>query len=69
MGGDLLVQVDAVIHLDCRLLFGGFDGWGGGLSDALHQASLNDRTMAKDGTAMAVVDCPREMTEWATGGL
>jgi hypothetical protein len=39
------------------------------LSDALHQASLNDRTMAKDGTAMAVVDCPREMTEWATGGL
>ena len=36
------------------------------LGDALHQTSLNMRTMAKDGTAMAVVDCPREMSEGAT---
>jgi hypothetical protein len=36
--------------------------WG----NALHRALLNVRTMAKDGTAMAVVDCPREMSEGAT---
>jgi hypothetical protein len=27
MGGDLPVQVGAVVHLDRRLLFGGFNEW------------------------------------------
>ena len=31
VGGYLLIGVDAVVHLDRRLLFGGFDNWGGGL--------------------------------------
>jgi hypothetical protein len=66
-GGYLPVGVDAVVHIDCCFLFGGFDGRGAVvLGDALHQTSLVMRTMVKDGTAMAVVDCPREMSEGAT---
>jgi len=39
------------------------------LGDALIRALLNVITMAKDGTAMTMVDCLCEMTEWATGYL
>jgi hypothetical protein len=37
------------------------------LGDALTQASLNVRTMAKDGTSMTVVDRLREMTSGRQG--